>query len=125
MSLLFDCKRCQGHFHSMTWQEPEGFVCLACAAEIRHDIKHEVTLNTGLPCHPSETTVVFRDARGNLRHPGRNDALTPPGFERIELRNIRHLEKHSKEHGFTSEVLNYDRGTGRSFPTGHPDDPLY
>ena len=72
-------------------------------------------------CHPSETCVLWQNPKtGETRWPGRNDRDMPAlyksaGFERVEHRSIHNLKAIEKTHGVHSEVLHFDRGTGRGF----------
>jgi hypothetical protein len=47
----------------------------------------------------SDPVVVHRDAQGNYRIPGANDAKAPAGFERVELRSMREVRKVQGEIG--------------------------
>ena len=62
-----------------------------------------------------DSVVVFKDANGKIRYPPRNDAQTPPGYERIVMRSLRQVEKFEREHGVRNEAVWYDRGSGRGF----------
>lgn len=58
--------------------------------------------------------VVFRDpATGAIRYPGRNDTPTPAGYERVEMRSLREVERFEREHNVRSEVAWFDKGSGR------------
>ena len=77
--------------------------------------------DTGLPCHPSEAAVVWRHpGTGDVKFTARNDVPIPEryrrqGYERFEMRNLRHLEKLEKATGTRSERAWFDRGSGRGF----------
>lgn len=64
--------------------------------------------------------TVFRKPDGTISYPGRNDAETPRGCERVELRSLRDVERFEKQHGVRSEVAWYDRGSGRSADDDRP-----
>lgn len=72
-----------------------------------------------LPCHPKETIVYWRNPQtGEIRYPARNDVPIPPkykamGYERHEIRNLAEVHKFEKANKVTSEIANFDRGTGR------------
>ena len=64
----------------------------------------------------ANAVLVFRDAAGNVRYPGRTDAPCPAGFEPVRLRSLRAVERFEREHNVRSEMAWYDRN-GR----GHDD----
>lgn len=57
-----------------------------------------------------EACVVFQDAQGNIRYPGRNDVTPPPGFERVEMRSLREVERFSASHNVRNEIVGFDHG---------------
>jgi uncharacterized protein YijF (DUF1287 family) len=59
--------------------------------------------------------VVFRDAQGKIRYPGRNDLPTPAGCERVVMRSLREVEAFEKKEKVHSEMAWFDKGSGRSF----------
>ena len=77
--------------------------------------------DTGLPCHPSEASVVWRHpGTGDVKYTARNDVPIPEryrrqGYERHEMRNLRALDKLGREKGVLSERAHFDRGSGHSF----------
>ena len=64
---------------------------------------------------PQNAVVVHKDRRGNISYPGRVDDPVPPGFERIEMRDFRSLDRFCKEHKVQNEIQGYSDkgGTGR------------
>ena len=64
-----------------------------------------------------DAVVVFRDADGKIRYPGRNDTPTPAGCERVVMRSLREVEQFERTHGVRSEMAWFDKGSGR----GHDD----
>jgi hypothetical protein len=65
-----------------------------------------------------ETAVVQRNTTtGQYRFPMRADAPCPEGYERVEIRSDKAMEKVEKEAGVLSEVRHYDRnGRGHEKP---------
>lgn len=66
----------------------------------------------------SEMTLAFRRADGVYSIPLRNDAPTPPGCQRIEMRSLREVAAFEKASGLRSERAHFDRGTARGFDDG-------
>jgi hypothetical protein len=64
-----------------------------------------------------DAIVVYRKPDGSISYPGRNDAPTPAGCERITMRSLRQVESFERQHGVRSEIAWYDKGSGR----GHDD----
>ncbi len=65
-----------------------------------------------------DCVVVFRDPQtGKLKYPPRNDRPTPKGYERVEMRSLREVERFEKDNHVLSEMAWYDKGTSR----GHDD----
>jgi hypothetical protein len=62
----------------------------------------------------ADSVVVFKDASGKIRYPARNDAPTPAGYERVQLRSLREVEKFERQHNVRNEAIWYDRN-GRGF----------
>jgi hypothetical protein len=62
-----------------------------------------------------EAVVVFKDANGKVRYPGRNDAPTPKGYERVVMRSDREVSRFEREHKVLNEARHFDRGSGRGF----------
>lgn len=67
--------------------------------------------------HEKDAVVVYRDAQGEIRYPGRNDQPTPAGCERVVLRSLQQVRAFERQHGVRNEAMDYDRGSGR----GHDD----
>ena len=65
----------------------------------------------------STAVLVFKDADGKVRYPGRTDAPCPAGYEPVRLRSLRAVENFEREHGVRSEMAWFDKGSGR----GHDD----
>lgn len=77
----------------------------------------------------SETTVVYMNAQGEVNYPGRNDVPVPDrlrkqGFERVELRSLREVERFESKHGVRNERAWFDKGSGRSFDNNGRDGNL-
>jgi len=66
-----------------------------------------------------DAVVVFRDAGGKLRYPGRNDVPTPKGYERLVMRSLREVEAFEKQAKVTCEAMHYDSGSGTARPDEH------
>ena len=64
-----------------------------------------------------DAIVVFRKPDGTISYPGRNDKITPHGYERITLRTLHEVDAFCKGNNVVHEALDYDRGTAR----GHDD----
>ena len=64
---------------------------------------------------PQNAVVVHKDRRGNISYPGRVDDPVPPGFERVEMRDFRSLDRFCKEHKVQNEIQGCSDkgGTGR------------
>lgn len=65
-----------------------------------------------------ELTLAFRKPDGTYSIPMRNNAPTPPGCERIEMRSLREVEAFERRSGLRSEAAHFDRGTARGFDDG-------
>lgn len=65
-----------------------------------------------------DSVVVFKDAKGQLRYPGRNDLPTPQGCARIVMKSLREVERFERQYGVRNEAAWYDSGSG----TKRPDD---
>lgn len=66
--------------------------------------------------HQSEKVVVFRNAQGEVRIPGRADRPMPEkyaaaGFVREELSSVAEIRKVEKQKGLIHESSNYDSGS--------------
>lgn len=64
--------------------------------------------------------VVFRKPDGSISYPGRNDAPTPPGAERVVMRSLREVERFSRDHGVVAHIAGYDQGSGRAIDDDLP-----
>ena len=63
----------------------------------------------------SKVTVYKHPETGKVIYPGRNDAPMPEryrsaGYERVEMRSLREIDRFSKEHGVVNEAAHYDSG---------------
>lgn len=66
--------------------------CGRCTAEL------SITFDEGgYRAQPFEPVVVFRDAAGNVRFPGRTDSSIPEGFQRVELRTSAEVHRFERE----------------------------
>lgn len=64
----------------------------------------QYTVSSNRDAQLIDTIVVFKDATGHIRVPGANDAATPKGFHRVELRTLgearaiaSHLDREARE----------------------------
>ena len=108
-------------------------VCHACSHELRDEFFMEVPdvircPKCGSPmdrlwsANPRASTqwddrdavVVFRDAQGKIRYPGKNTLPTPPGCERVVMRSLQEVNRFEREHHVCNEAMHYDRN-GRSY----------
>ena len=69
-----------------------------------------------------DAVVVFRDPNGKIRYPMRNDAPTPPGYERVEMRSLAEVNRFEREHGVVNECMHFDRN-GKGLDTGDAPAP--
>jgi len=63
----------------------------------------------------SKVTVYKHPETGKVIYPGRNDAPMPEryqsaGYERVEMRSMREIDRFSKKHGVVNEAAHYNRG---------------
>src|SRR5262249_33935383 len=63
----------------------------------------------------AEWATVFRSPDGKYRFPGRADAPTPAGHERVVIKSDADMARVEREAGVRSERRWYDRGSGSSF----------
>lgn len=63
-----------------------------------------------------DAVVVFKDANGKYRYPGRNDVATPVGCERVVMRSLREVEQFERVANVRSEIAWFDRGSGTRRP---------
>ncbi len=71
----------------------------------------------------ADAVVVFvnpnaSDPQTRVRYPGQNTAICPPGYERVEMRSLRDVERFERTHSVRNEMVWYDKGSGR----GHDDE---
>ena len=67
-----------------------------------------------------DAIVVFKKPDGTYDYPARNDKPTPPGCERVVIKNLREAERFEKLTGTRNEAIWYDRGSGRSIEDDAP-----
>lgn len=88
--------------------------CGECGREVRIGdwpwCPHEDTLRRD--AQPFDPVLIFKDAQGNVRFPGRNDAPTPEGFRRVELRTVREVRAFEREMNL-KETARHDAAQGR------------
>lgn len=60
------------------------------------------------PWHESESIVVFRRPDGKISYPGINTKPTPPGHERIVMRNDHEVAKFERANHVINEKRHYD-----------------
>jgi hypothetical protein len=63
-----------------------------------------------------DAVVVYRKPDGSLSYPGRNDAPTPAGCERITMKSLHAVSRFERANHVVNEAMHYDRN-GR----GHDD----
>jgi len=97
---------------------PSRIVHLECGREMEQ--VYRARLST--PVLEKNLAVVFRDKQGRIRYPGRNDAPTPRGYERLTI-PPREMDKFCRENNVLHEDSNYNRG-GRGFDGGGTDPRL-
>lgn len=68
---------------------PDGTPCPLCVAAD----SGAAFLRAGRNAQAFDPVLIFEDAHGNVRFPGRNDAPTPDGFKAVELRDIRQVRE--------------------------------
>lgn len=93
MSVLHDFRCEQGHiFDKMVPWDHDDSICPACGAR---------AVRVFLPRHRNaqnfDPVVIFRGPKGKVRFPGRSDAPTPQGYERVELRTSHEVHKFERE----------------------------
>jgi hypothetical protein len=59
-----------------------------------------------------DAVVVFRKPDGSISYPGRNDAPTPKGCERVTMRSLREVERFEKDNGVRCEAMHFNNGNG-------------
>ena len=65
------------------------------------------------PCGPAQwddntAVLVFQNADGQIRYPGRHDARLPSGYERVYLRSLREVDAFERQHNVVNHVMHYD-----------------
>ena len=94
----------------MKKKNPNAVICNECKKELRigdypfcspegHTTIHSRNAIQG------EATVVFRNAKGEYRFPGRSTDKVPKGFKRVELTTQRERDKFEKEFGALQTAL--------------------
>lgn len=59
-----------------------------------------------------DAVVVFKKPDGSISYPGRNDAATPKGCERVVMRSLREVERFEKDNGVRCEAMHFNKGNG-------------
>lgn len=72
---------------------PEGRPCPLCVAAD----SAPGFLRRGRDAQPFDPVLIFEDAQGNIRFPGRNDAPAPEGFKPVKLTDIRQVRKFERQ----------------------------
>ncbi len=67
-----------------------------------------------------DASVVFRNAQGHIRYPGRNDTPTPPGHERVEIRNLADMTRFERKHDVTCEAMHFNKNSDGFVHDGRP-----
>ncbi len=67
-----------------------------------------------------DVSVVFRDAQGKIRYPGRNDTPTPPGHERVEIRSLSDMHRFERTHDVTCEAMHFNKNSDGFVHDGRP-----
>lgn len=88
---FFKCRR--EHLHELwcRWDE-ETKECPTCGEPARM-----IFLPKGQNAQNFDPVVIFRGPKGKIRFPGRSDAPTPKGYERVELRTSHQVHKFERE----------------------------
>jgi hypothetical protein len=89
---------------------PDRLIHLECGNEMRLFTKKSFL---GVVEEKDAAVVFRRVSDGKYIYPGSNRKRTPAGCERIVMRSVRELEKHYERTGAMSEVVAYDRNSGR------------
>lgn len=112
---------CNVEFYNRLSTE-HGTVCPACKSGL---LDYLWTTNTTRPAavHERERAVLYySEKEGKFQYPGRNDRPVPKrlvarGYRKVDMTSAAMLQRHEKQHGVASHVLNYDRN-GRSYDGG-------
>lgn len=94
---------------------PEKVIHLECGAPFEQ--VYRPRRNQVAQLAEKDAIVVFRAADGRLRYPGRNDSVTPKGYERVELRTRAAVDQFCRANNVRHEATDFDKGSGR----GHDD----
>lgn len=114
--LDLECSGCGAEVSDLfVMKVPDRIIHMECGSVF--ELVYRVRQNQVVQLSEKDAIVVFRAADGRLRYPGRNDAATPTGFERIELRTRSAVDQFCKQNNVRHEATDFDRGTGR----GHDD----
>ncbi len=118
------CYRCDELWEDFdTAQVPPRMRHLTCGGVV--EIVYRPKSQRPAQWSDQDAVVVFRDpSTGQFSIPPRNDAPTPHNMERVEMRSLPEVQLFEKKHGYRSEMVQFDPGTGRGFATGHPDYPI-
>jgi hypothetical protein len=106
----------------MTWGSCAcGYSASSCADFLRHLDQHAgITRDPAWyqPVHrrtyaqwddQTAPLVFVRASDGELRYPGRNDAVCPPGHTPMRLRSLQEVNRFERQHGVANEAMHYDR----------------
>ncbi len=100
--------------------------CVNCGEEIRIGhypfCPHGKVAKRDASIHTSERVVIYQNAAGEVRIPGRDGPIHPKyvaaGFERKELPNFSDIRKLEKQNGLVHEASNYDHSGREERDTG-------
>jgi len=102
------CSKCGVEVNDLfVMKVPERIIHLECDAEMEQVYRPRPKV----PILEKNLAVVFRDAQGRIRYPGRNDAPTPPGYERVTIPPSQ-MDRFCRENGVVHEASNFNRGRG-------------
>lgn len=59
-----------------------------------------------------DAVVVFKKPDGSISYPGRNDAATPKGCERVVMKSLREVERFERQNGVRCEAMHFNCGNG-------------
>lgn len=106
--LDYDCHVCGHQIRDQLFMEvPDVYPCPQCGAAM--DRAWYVLRRQSTQWSDADSVVVYKDASGQIRYPGRNDQPTPAGYERVQLRSLREVDKFEREHNVVNERMHFDR----------------
>lgn len=116
--LDLECRNCGAEVDDLFFLKvPNHIIHLECGGEM--DLVYRLRSRSA-QWSDRDAVVVFQDKEGHYRFPGRNDVETPKGYQRVELKSLREVEKFEKSANVRSEIAWYDRGSGNSFDKDAP-----